>query len=196
MATIRGNLRLLKPFDRGTDLGLNLHGLMIKGACRQALAKHGHRRDGPDAEIESGLDSNDVPLQKWGEYTAKEAEAARRAQTMPGVGPITGLAIKTFALDLNCFRRGRDCAGWLGLLPKQTSTGGRPRLGKTSKIGQRDIRRLLISGEMAVVQAIERYGRPYNGWIISMLERKPRMPVAVALANKMARGLWATVTKQ
>lgn len=127
---------------------------------------------------------------------AKEAEAARRAQTMPGVGPITALAIETFAPDLNCFRRGRDFAAWLGLVPKQTSTGGRPRLGKTSKMGQRDIRRLLISGAMAVLQAVERFGKPHNGWLISMLERKPRMLVAVALANKMARGLWAMVTKQ
>lgn len=127
---------------------------------------------------------------------AKEAEAARRAQTMPGVGPITALAIETFAPDLNCFRRGRDFAAWLGLVPKQNSTGGKPRLGKTSKMGQRDIRRLLISGAMAVLQAVERFGKPHNGWLISMLERKPRMLVAVALANKMARGLWAMVTKQ
>ena len=127
---------------------------------------------------------------------AKEAEAARWAQTMPGVGPITALAIETFAPDLNCFRRGRDFAAWLGLVPKQNSTGGKPRLGKTSKMGQRDIRRLLISGAMAVLQAVERFGTPHNTWLIAMLERKPRMLVAVALANKMARGLWAMVTKQ
>lgn len=63
-------------------------------------------------------------------------------------------------------------------------------------MGQRDIRRLLISGAMSVLQAVERFGMPHNTWLIAMLERKPRMLVAVALANKMARGLWAMVTKQ
>ena len=115
---------------------------------------------------------------------------------MPGVGPITALAMEGFGPDLNCFRRGRDFAAWLGLVPKQNATGGKPRLGKTSKMGQRDIRRLLISGAMAVLQAVERFGTPHNSWLISMLERKPRMRVAIALANKMARRLWAMVTKQ
>jgi transposase len=66
---------------------------------------------------------------------AKEAEASRRAQTMPGVGPITALTIETFAPDLNCFRRGLDFAAWLGLVPRQNSTGGKPRLGKTIEDG-------------------------------------------------------------
>lgn len=127
---------------------------------------------------------------------AKEASMARRAQTMPGVGPITALAIETFAPDLASFRRGRDFSAWLGLVPKQHSTGGKPRLGKTSKMGQRDIRTLLISGAMAVLQAVERFDTPGNGWLKRLLARKPRMVAAIALANKMARGLWAMMTKQ
>ncbi|WP_445810627.1 IS110 family transposase [Yoonia sp.] len=127
---------------------------------------------------------------------AKEADVARRLQTMPGVGPITALAIETFAPELSSFRRGRDFAAWLGLVPKQHSTGGNARLGKTSKMGQRDIRTLLVSGAMAVLQAVERFGTPNNGWLMRMRARKPRMVVAIALANKMARGLWAMITKQ
>ena len=127
---------------------------------------------------------------------AKEADVARRLQTMPGVGPITALAIETFAPELSSFRRGRDFAAWLGLVPKQHSTGGKARLGKTSKMGQRDIRTLLVSGAMAVLQAVERFGTPNNGWLTRMRARKPRMVVAIALANKMARGLWAMITKQ
>lgn len=126
---------------------------------------------------------------------AREAASTRRAQTMPGVGPITALAIETFAPDLSDFRRGRDFAAWLGLVPRQHSTGGRPRLGKTSKMGQRDIRRLLISGAMAVLQAIERFNRPHNEWLARLRARKPRMVVAIALANKMARSIWAMMTK-
>ena len=127
---------------------------------------------------------------------AKEADVARRLQTMPGVGPITALAIETFAPELSSFRRGRDFAAWLGLVPKQHSTGGKARLGKTSKMGQRDIRTLFVSGAMAVLQAVERFGTPNNGWLTRIRARKPRMVVAIALANKMARGLWAMITKQ
>lgn len=127
---------------------------------------------------------------------AKEADLARRAQTMPGVGPVTALAIETFAPDLSTFRRGRDFAAWLGLVPKQHSTGGKVRLGKTSKMGQRDIRTLLVSGAMAVLQAVERFDTPNNGWLKRLLARKPRMVAAIALANKMARGLWAMMMKQ
>ena len=115
---------------------------------------------------------------------------------MPGVGPITALALETFAPDLTNFRRCRDFAAWLGLVPRQHSTGGKPRLGKTSKMGQRDIRRLLISGAMAVLQAVERLGSPNHGGLVRLRGRKPRMVAAVALANKMARGLWAMMTKQ
>jgi transposase len=79
-----------------------------------------------------GLNVQITALDQRMKGAAKEAEAARRAQTMPGVGPITALAIETFAPDLNCFRQGRDFAAWLGLVPKQNSTGGKPRLGKTS----------------------------------------------------------------
>ena len=80
---------------------------------------------------------------------ATDDAATRRAQTMPGVGPITAMAVAAFAPPMDTFRRGRDFAAWLGLVPKQHSTGGKPRLGRTSKAGQRDIRRLLIIGAIA-----------------------------------------------
>jgi transposase len=85
------------------------------------------------AQIE-GLNVQVTALDQRMKGAAKEAEAARRAQTMPGVGPITALAIETFAPDLNCFHRGLDFAAWLGLVPKQNSTGGKPWLGRTSKM--------------------------------------------------------------
>src|SRR5580692_9478984 len=121
--------------------------------------------------------------------------ATKRLQTMPGVGPVTAVAVETFAPPMEVFRRGRDFAAWLGLVPIQRSTGGKPRLGKTSKMGQRDIRRLLITGAMSVVQAAGRSAPPENSWLAHMLGRKPRMLVALALANKMARGIWAMLTK-
>ncbi len=101
-----------------------------------------------------GLTARIAELDAKMKRAAKDADLARRAQTMPGVGPVTALAIETFAPDMASFRRGRDFAAWLGLVPKQHSTGGKARLGKTSKMGQRDIRTLLVSGAMAVLQAV------------------------------------------
>ena len=83
---------------------------------------------------------------------ARRDATTRRQQTMPGVGPITAMAIETFAPPMEVFRRGRDFAAWLGLVPVQHSTGGKQVLEKTSKMGQRDIRRLLISGAMVIVR--------------------------------------------
>ena len=93
-------------------------------------------------------------------------------------------------------RLSRDFAAWLGLVPRQSSTGGKQILGRTSKMGQRDIRRLLIIGAMAVVRWAARKGAPDGSWLASMLARKPRMLVAIALANKMARSVWAMLTKK
>jgi len=120
---------------------------------------------------------------------------SRRLQTMPGVGPITAMAIETFAPPMSVFKRGRDFAAWLGLVPRQLSTGGKQILGKTSKMGQRDIRRLLIVGAMSVVRWALRKGAPEGSWLHRMLARKPRVLTAIALANKMARSIWAMLTK-
>lgn len=127
---------------------------------------------------------------------SREQEALKRLQTMPGLGPITAVAIETFAPPMETFRRGRDFAAWLGLVPRQNSTGGKQRLGRTSKMGQRDIRRLLIIGAMSVVNWAYRGNGRSTGWLASMLARKPRMVVAVALANKMARAIWAMSVSQ
>lgn len=132
--------------------------------------------------------------------TAISREAAggaltRRLQTLPGAGPVTAMAIETFAPPMEVFQRGRDFAAWLGLVPVQRSTGGKRVLGKTSKMGQRDIRRLLIGGAMAVVRWACRKGAPEGSWLHRMLGRKPRMLAAIALANKMARSVWAMLTK-
>jgi transposase len=128
------------------------------------------------------------------ELARKSADVAR-LQTMPGVGPITAVAIESFAPDLAVFGSGRDFSAWLGLVPRQHSTGGKPRLGRVSKMGQRDIRRLLISGAMSVVRVAARRGAAPGSWLERMLARKPKLLVAIALANRMARALWAMATR-
>lgn len=127
---------------------------------------------------------------------AAQADLARRLQTMPGVGPLTALAIEAFAPAMSQFRRGRDFAAWLGLVPRQFSSGGKERLGRTSKAGQADIRRLLIIGAMSRLNWIGRKTITEGSWLARMQARKPRMLVAIALANKMARAIWAMLTKQ
>ena len=141
------------------------------------------------------LNTRIIALKKTIDTMSKEAETSRRLQTMPGMGPITALAVETFAPPMEQFKRGRDFAAWLGLVPRQNSSGGKQRLGKTSKMGQRDIRRLLITGAMAVVRWALRRGAPHNPWLARMLERKPPMVAAFALANKMARGIWAMLMR-
>lgn len=122
-------------------------------------------------------------------------EDLRRLCTMPGVGPVTAGAIAAFAPDLNSFSNGRNFAAWLGLVPRQHSTGGKTRLGAVSKMGQCDIRKLLIVGAMSVIRWVVRKGILADNWLGRLLSRKPRMVAAVALANKMARAIWAMMTK-
>ena len=114
---------------------------------------------------------------------------------MPGVGPETAGAIAAFAPDMSTFESGRNFAAWLGLVPRQRSTGGKARLGAVSKMGQCDIRKLLIVGAMSVIRWVVRRGGSKNKWLASLVARKPRMVAAVALANKMARQIWAMATK-
>ena len=129
-------------------------------------------------------------------HLAAQSDNARRLQTIPGVGPVTALAVEAFAPSLQAFRCGRDFAAWLGLVPKQYSSGGKQRLGRMSKAGQRDIRRLLIIGAMSRLNWLGRKSIAEGSWLDRLARRKPRMLVAVALANKMARTIWAMVTKQ
>ncbi len=126
---------------------------------------------------------------------AAETDTARCLQTMPGVGPLTALAIEAFAPDMAQFKCGRDFAAWLGLVPRQYSSGGKERLGRVSKAGQSDIRRLLIIGAMSRLSWFGCRTVSEDSWLAKMLARKPKMLVAVALANKMARQLWAMMTK-
>lgn len=135
-------------------------------------------------------------LEKTIRGKAAVGEVSARLQTMPGIGPISATAIEAFAPPMEEFQRGRDFAAWLGLVPRQKSTGGKQILGKTSKMGQRDIRRLLIIGAMSVIRAAVRNAPSEGTWLARMLACKPRMVVAIALANKMARGVWAMLTKQ
>jgi len=126
---------------------------------------------------------------------ARRDDVARRLMTIPGIGVICATAMEALAPPPASFTKGRDFAAWLGLTPRQHSSGGKARLGPTTKMGQRGLRRLLICGAVALVRWAARKGAPSGSWLAGMLARKPRMVVAVALANRMARIAWALMAK-
>jgi transposase len=122
---------------------------------------------------------------------AKANPTVKRLMTFPGIGPIAATALIALAPAASSFRRGRDFAAWLGLTPRQHSSGGKEKLGRTTKMGERSLRRLLIIGASAAANAAARNPTRANDWLAGMLARKPRLLVTVALANKMARIVWA-----
>ena len=123
----------------------------------------------------------------------KQSEASRRLATIPGIGPLIASAIAATVPDASAFSTARQFAAWIGLVPRQRSSGGKPRLGHISKQGDAYLRRLLIVG----AQSVLRWARPAkaSAWTLAMLGRKPRKVVAVALANKMARIAWALMVR-
>lgn len=120
----------------------------------------------------------------------KADPVSRRLAEVPGIGPVGALSL-TLTVDPSRFRSGRHFAAWLGLTPKEHSTGGRQRLGGISRAGNERLRQLLVLGAMSVIRLAKPGSRSASGWLISLLERKPRKLAAVALANKMARIAWA-----
>ena len=171
-----------------------LAGTLEDGNCGlpEAVVELGRLLLGRIGELDDKIDGLDRKLRK----SARECEETARLMTIPGIGPITAMALQAFAPPMESFRRGRDFSAWLGLVPRQHTTGGKPRLGRISKMGQRDLRRLLIMGAMAVVQHAIRRGEITDPWLAGMLARKPKMLVAVALANRTARMVWALTTKK
>ena len=138
-------------------------------------------------QVEEKIAALDVEIAK----RARVNPLIKRLMTIPGVGPIAATALAALAPAPETFRRGRDFAAWLGLTPLQKSSGGKERLGKVSKMGERTLRRLLIIGASSATMAAARKGVNPDSWLGRMLARKPRMLVAVALASKIARVAWA-----
>ena len=141
------------------------------------------------------LDEQVAELDREIALRAKEDETARRLITIPGIGPVTATALVALAPDPQAFRCGRDFSAWLGLTPLQKSSGGKQKLGQITKMGERTLRRLLVIGASAVIKQAAMRGAPAGSWLAQMLARKPRMLVAVALANKTARIVWALLAK-
>jgi len=115
---------------------------------------------------------------------------SRRLESIPGIGPIGATALTASITDPTLFKSGREMAAWIGLVPRQNSTGGKERLGRISKQGDHYLRWLLVAGAMAVIRQATRRGTS-NTWLAQLIATKPTKVAAVALANKMARIAWA-----
>jgi transposase len=127
---------------------------------------------------------------------ARQDETARRLATIPGVGPITASLIAATVVDIGLFRSARHFAAWLGLVPRQHSTGGKARLGRITKAGNEQIRTLLVLGATSMVRRAERWNSAAGAWVRGVLARRPARLATVALANKMARMAWALMAHE
>ena len=124
----------------------------------------------------------------------RSSEASQRLESIPGIGVVGATAIAATVTDPKVFRSGRDFAAWIGIVPRQNSTGGKQKLGPISKQGDRYLRRILVVGAHAVLKRARQQPEKYP-WLTQLLARKPFRVVAVALANKMARIAWALLAK-
>ena len=125
----------------------------------------------------------------------RSCEASRRLDDIPGVGPVLATALVASVADPKVFRSGRDFSAWIGLVPKQNSSGGKDRLGSISKRGDRYLRSLFTTGALAVIRYAKIHGTRHRPWLTALLARRPTKVAAIALANKMARMAWAIMAK-
>ena len=126
----------------------------------------------------------------------KQNEASKKLEEIPGVGPITATAIVASIGDAKCFKDGRQLAAWLGLVPRQHSSGGKQMLLGISKRGDSYLRTLLIHGARAVLRAAERKVQHAGSWLANLMERRNFNVAVVALANKNARIIWALLAHE
>lgn len=141
------------------------------------------------AALETQVEEVEAAILAW----HRSNEASRRLATGPGIGPITATAILASVGDISNFRSARHLAAWLGRVPKQASTGGKPRQLGISKAGDRSLRKRLVLGATTVIRHNRAKAR--EGWLAGLLERRPAMVAAIAQANKTARTVWALLTR-
>jgi transposase len=140
-------------------------------------------------EVHEKVSEMDRQIHAW----HRSNELSRRLETIPGIGPITASAIAATVSDATLFKSGRQLAAWIGLVPRQNSSGGKDRLGRISKQGDPYLRRLLVVGAHAVLRFSAKSKVASTRWAAELLAKKPYNVVAVALANKMARIAWALI---
>jgi transposase len=125
----------------------------------------------------------------------RTSKTSKRLEAIPGVGPLIATALVASIPDPSVFRSGRDLSAWIGLVPKQNSTGGKERLGSISKAGNRYLRSLLVVGALSVIRRAKQLGYTRHPWLVRLMERRSVKIAAIALANKIARIAWAMMAR-
>jgi len=125
----------------------------------------------------------------------RASQISKRLEAIPGVGPLIATALVASIPDPNAFRSGRDLSAWIGLVPKQNSTGGKERLGSISKAGNRYLRQLLVVGALSVIRRAKQLGYTRHPWLVTLMQRRSVKIAAIALANKIARIVWAMMAR-
>ena len=152
---------------------------VILSLCEQLLILHARSKD-LEAEIFAASRTDD---------------RMKLLETIPGIGPVTASGIVATVGSPHQFKSGREFAAWLGLTPLNRSSGGKERLGRISKMGDRYVRSLLVAGMTSRVRAARVCPDRVDPWLVSLLERKPLRLATVAMANKAARIIWAVLTR-
>ena len=161
---------------------------VLPGTARQALGALYNRR--------CALEEEATTLGKAIVAHARQDETARRLATIPGVGPITASLMAATVADIGLLESARHFAAWLGLVPRQHSTGGKARLGRITKAGNSAIRTSLVLGATSIAFRAGQWDSAAGAWLRSVLDRRPARLATVALANKMARIAWALMTRK
>jgi transposase len=125
----------------------------------------------------------------------RSSELSMRLDAIPGIGPVLATALVATVADPRAFRSGRNFSAWIGLVPKQHSSGGKDRLGSISKQGDRYLRSLFMAGALAVIRYAKIHGTKHRPWLTALLARWPTKVAAIALANKIARMVWAMMAR-
>jgi transposase len=125
----------------------------------------------------------------------RSSDVSKRLDELPGVGPVLATALVASIADPKSFRSGRDFSAWIGLVPKQSSSGGKQKLGSVSKQGDRYLRGLFTTGALAVIRYAKIHGTGHRPWLTALLARRPTKVAAIALANKIARMAWAMMAR-
>ncbi len=178
---------------KGIQRALRLAGQLVEGAAPDIpvlAAKVVVTLAEQLRDLQVRIGGLDKDIRTW----SRDNEVVKRLQTIPGIGIVTASALAASVTDPQQFTSARQFAAWLGLTPRANSSGGRERLGRISKMGDRYLRRLLVSGMTSQSQSVRRHPEAHP-WITSLLRRKPAKLVAVAMANKAARIAWVVMTR-
>ena len=156
----------------------------IARACLAALGTQLHK-------LKEQILEFDRMIRAW----HRSSEMSLRLDECPGVGPVLATALVATVADPKVFRSGRNFSAWIGLVPKQHSSGGKDRLGSISKQGDRYLRSLFVVGALAVIRYAKIHGTRHRPWLTALLARRPTKIAAIALANKIARMVWAMMAR-